>query len=84
MLFRPRRLRPWYERAGLAVWSWAAQRPALYALASRVGARVLAWMGGARARIGRLPFAGGWSNGRDMPAPQGKTFRELYSRRKAN
>jgi L-lactate dehydrogenase complex protein LldF len=30
--------------------------------------------------IGRLPFGGGWTDGRDMPAPEGRTFRALYAR----
>src|SRR5512144_847224 len=41
-----REIRPWYERMGLRAWSWVAQRPALYAMASRLGVRVLRWMGG--------------------------------------
>ena len=32
--------------------------------------------------IHRLPFGGGWTLGRDFPAAQGKTFRELYAQRK--
>jgi hypothetical protein len=32
--------------------------------------------------IRKLPGNGGWSDGRDMPAPQGKTFRELYAQRR--
>ena len=32
--------------------------------------------------IGRLPgWSGGWTEGRDMPAPQGSTFRALYARK---
>jgi L-lactate dehydrogenase complex protein LldF len=77
-----RGLRPWLERCGLALWGWVAQRPALYALASKIGVRVLAWMGGAGGIIHNLPFGKGWSAGRDMPAPQGKTFREIYGERK--
>ena len=71
-------LRPWYERLGLAVWSWVAQRPALYAMGSRIGVRVLKMMGGRSGLIHRLPLAGGWTQGRDMPAPAGRTFRDLY------
>ncbi len=72
-------LRPWYERTGLAVWSWCAQRPALYGFASRIGVRVLKWMGGAKGMIHTLPIGRGWTDERDMPAPQGRTFRELYA-----
>jgi len=74
-------LRPWYERAGLKTWSWVAQRPALYALAARIGARVLKAMGRRDGMIHTLPLGGGWTDGRDLPAPAGKTFRELYRAR---
>lgn len=76
-------LRPWRERAGLWLWGRAARHPALYAALSSVGARVLAWLGGRGRMIHRLPFGGGWTLGRDFPAAQGKTFRELYAQRKA-
>ena len=78
-----RRLKPWIERAVLAMWSWAALRPAVYAMMVALVARILAMMGGARKRIRKLPFGGGWTDGRDLPAPQGHTFRELY-RKKLN
>ena len=71
-------LRPWSERAALATWSWVAQRPALYALATRIGARLMKAWGGRDRMIHKLPLASGWTDGRDMPAPVGKTFRELY------
>jgi L-lactate dehydrogenase complex protein LldF len=35
-------------------------------------------MGGAQARITRLPFGSAWTDGRVMPAPEGRTFREMY------
>lgn len=75
-----RGLRPWQERAGLGLWSWLAQRPSLYGLATRVAARLGKTAGGAERTIHRLPGKG-WTEGRDMPAPQGKTFRELYAER---
>jgi len=74
-----RHLRPWTERFGLRAWSWLASRPALYSAATRIGVRILAWMGGRERLIRSLPFGGGWTDGRDMPAPAGKTFRELYA-----
>jgi len=75
-------LRPWYERTALAVWSWVAQRPALYGIASRLGVRFLSWMGGREGLIHRLPVGAGWTADRDMPAPEGRTFRELYAARR--
>jgi L-lactate utilization protein LutB len=76
-----RGLRPWTERAGLRAWSWFATHPRAYALATRIGARVLAAMGGRERLLHKLPLAGGWTDGRDMPAPQGSTFRALYARK---
>jgi len=76
------RLRPWTERLGFAVWGFVARRPRLYALAASLGVRVLSWMGGSRGRISRLPLGRGWTRGRDLPAPEGRTFRSLYAARK--
>ena len=76
------KLRPFGERAAIAVWGFFVKRPALYALASRIGARVAAWLGGREKLIHKLSGIDGWTDGRDMPAPAGKTFRELYSARK--
>ena len=78
-----RGLRPWTERAGLALWAWAARRPRLYGWLAAMGARVLAWLGGREGRIPFLPGARGWTDRRDMPAPQGDTFRKLYAKRRA-
>src|SRR5438067_6048987 len=73
-----RGLRPWTGRAGLAIWSWVAQRPTLYALATKIGVRMMKNWGGSEGMIHKLPLAGGWTDERDFPAPAGKTFRELY------
>ena len=75
-------LKPRTETWGLALWRWAAQRPRIYALLAQIAARVLAVMGSSDKLIHILPFGGGWTDGRDMPAPQGKTFRELYKARR--
>jgi L-lactate dehydrogenase complex protein LldF len=74
-----RGLRPWYERAALMSWGWAARNPSLYRAGSRVAARVLKWMGGDKGRIRSMPLAGGWTDHRDLPASRtGKTFMEMY------
>ncbi len=73
------KLRPFGERFAISVWSFFVARPALYAFASRIGARIAALMGGKEKLIHSLPGIDGWTQGRDMPAPAGKTFRELYA-----
>jgi len=75
-----RGLRPWYERAGLRIWAWLAKRPRLYSLASTIGVRALHALARRDGMISRLPFAlaSGWTAERDLPAPAGRTFRELY------
>jgi len=78
-----RALKPWYERAGLKAWAWLAKHPRWYSAVSRVGVRVLRTMGGRERMIHHLPLGGGWTEGRDMPAPAGRTFRELYRARRA-
>jgi len=60
-------------------WAWVAQRPRLYALGTRFAARYLRMLGGGQRMITHLPLGKGWTLGREMPAPQGRTFRELYA-----
>jgi L-lactate dehydrogenase complex protein LldF len=76
-----RRLKPWPERLGLAFWGWVARRPAIYAMMTALGARMLSLLGGPGKLIHHFPFAGAWTAGRDLPAPAGRTFRELYAAR---
>ncbi|WP_153116218.1 lactate utilization protein B [Rhodocyclus tenuis] len=74
-----RQLRPRSERFGLKVWAWLAQRPALYARAASYFARYLGWLAGGEDRIRVFALAPQWTAGRDLPAPQGKTFRERWA-----
>lgn len=75
-------LRPVYEYFAFGVWAFFAKRPTLYRFATRMAARVLKVWGGNGKMIHALPMAGGWTDNRDMPAPPGKTFTELYRERK--
>jgi len=77
-----RHLRPIGERLAIGAWSFVVARPALYAFATRIGVRIAAWIGGRSGQIHWLPGIDGWTKGRDMPAPQGSTFRDLYARRR--
>ena len=74
-----RGLRPAAEWAGLATWGFLAMHPALYALVTKCAVRILERMGGSRRSLAHLPFGRGWTATREMPAPVGRTFRELYA-----
>jgi len=75
-------LRPWTERLALRAWAWVASKPKLYALGTWFGVRYLNWLAGGGDRIRVLGVAQEWTLERDFPAPEGRTFRELYTRRK--
>ena len=76
-------LRPFGERLSIKIWRYVALRPGLYALATKLATRFGKLLGGSQGVIHRLPRLDGWTKGRDMPAPSGKTFRELYAQKKS-
>ena len=71
-------------RYGLNVWAYLAKRPALYRLVTNGAARTLFLLGKRRGRFSRLPLAGGWTRGRDLPAPQGATFHSQWRARNSS
>ncbi|MFL5287575.1 MAG: lactate utilization protein B [Rhodopila sp.] len=75
-----RHLMPAATRTNLGLWAFFARRPGLYRLATRAATLGLGWMGRKTGRFNRLPFAGGWTDGRDLPAPEGDTFFARYAR----
>ena len=75
-----RHLSPPVARAGLGVWGWFARRPAFYRLLTRIAAATLGRLGRNSGRFTSLPLAGGWTGGRDLPAPEGDTFFARYAR----
>ena len=90
----PRMLRSWREkefekhlqpqamRTGLGLWAFLAKRPKLYQMVTRLAARVLHNRGHGTGRISSLPLASGWTQCRDFPAPQGKTFQQMWKERR--
>ena len=76
-------LRPFGERLSIKLWRYVALRPGLYAFATKLATRFGKLLGGSDGVIHRLPRLDGWTKGRDMPAPTGKTFRELYAQKKS-
>ena len=66
----------------LRAWAWLALHPKIYAMTTSIAVRFMKLLGGRKKLLHHLPGARGWSDGRDFPAPQGKTFRELYQMEK--
>ena len=75
-------LRPQRERWAFRLWGWLARQPRLYRWLVRRAAGYLRWLADDSGRIRILGLAPGWTVGRDLPAPAGKTFHELYAARK--
>lgn len=89
----PRLLRQWRERAFeerigsaisrrvLRLWVGLALRPRLYGAVMRLLVAGLERFGRRRGRFGWLPFASSWTRERDLAAPQGRTFQQLWAER---
>ena len=75
---------PLAERFGIGLWAFFAKRPRPYGLAAGLAARLLGALAGARGRFRWLPLAGGWTRGRDFPAPEGRSFQSLWRARRAS
>ncbi|MEJ0012142.1 MAG: LutB/LldF family L-lactate oxidation iron-sulfur protein [Bauldia sp.] len=73
-----RHLSPTTFRWGLGVWAFFARRPRLYQFATGIAMRVLGNLGGRKGRFHRVPLAGGWTKDRDLPAPSGRTFQQMW------
>ncbi|MDH3376902.1 MAG: LutB/LldF family L-lactate oxidation iron-sulfur protein [Gammaproteobacteria bacterium] len=63
----------------LSIWAFLAKRPRLYQTLLRPFVRLLAI--GSRGTRRSLPLARGWTQSRDFPTPQGRTFQSLYRAR---
>ncbi len=74
-------LTPGPERQGVRLWAYFAKRPKLYRLWTRTAARVLAAAGRGKGRLRHVVGFSGWTNMRDLPAPEGKTFFEQWKNR---
>ena len=74
-------LAPPAMRFGMDIWGFVAKRPGLYRLATRLAMGVLGWRGRRQGRFKTLPLASGWTDHRDMAAPSGKTFQDLWDKR---
>ena len=76
-----RHLTPGALRTNLGLWAWFAKRPAMYRAASRLGIGALSLLARGKGSFRWLPLAGGWTEGRDLPAPEpGGTFMARYAK----
>jgi L-lactate dehydrogenase complex protein LldF len=73
-----RHLSPAPARYALGFWAFFAERPALYRLATDLAIRALSLVGRSKGRFSWLPLARGWTQYRDLPAPQGTTFQAQW------
>jgi L-lactate dehydrogenase complex protein LldF len=57
----------------------------MYRAATRLGIGALGLIGRGKGAFRWMPLAGGWTQGRDLPAPEpGGTFMARYARTKRN
>ena len=73
----------WSYRTGLRVWAYFARKPRLYHTSARLGMAMFGGLGKRRGAFRWLPLTRGWTRHRDLPAPQGRTFQQLWAERQA-
>ncbi len=73
-----RHLSPAPVRYGIAAWAFFAKRPTLYRFATAIAMKALGMLGKSKGRFSSLPFAGGWTDYRDLAAPEGSTFQSQW------
>ena len=73
-----RHLSPAPIRYGLGFWAFFARRPALYRLATDLAARAMHLAGRSKGRFAWAPLAGGWTQYRDLAAPEQTTFQSQW------
>jgi L-lactate dehydrogenase complex protein LldF len=70
---------PLSQRIGLRTWAWLAKRPRIYHMTARFLSAILGAWGRRRGSLRILPFGRGWTKYRAFPAPQGRTFQQLWT-----
>ncbi len=76
------KLAPKMASYALASWGFLAKRPKLYQSLTALGMGMMGVMGHRKGRFRSLPMFGAWTDTRDLPAPQGKTFYKAWRKQK--
>lgn len=71
-------------RGALGFWAAIARRPRLYRWLVERKSRLLHRIAGQRGFLRKVPMAAGWTNSRDLPAPQGGSFVAAWQQRQKN
>jgi len=74
------KLTSWHSRQLLKLWIWVGKRPKLYRLSLYLSINLLAKLAGKKGSFTHLLFLKAWTQYRDFPAPQGKTFFQRYDK----
>jgi L-lactate dehydrogenase complex protein LldF len=74
-------LNSFQSRFGIKAWAFLAKRPTLYSFVTSTAIRFLKALGGKKKYFKKLPLASGWTQYRDFPAPEGKSFQAQWKER---
>ncbi|TLP45632.1 MULTISPECIES: LutB/LldF family L-lactate oxidation iron-sulfur protein [Cohaesibacter] len=74
-----RHLNPSTQRWGLKSWAFLATRPALYHALMGFGMGVMKHLAPMTGLMQKLPMTGAWTKHRELPAPEGSTFQQMWA-----
>ena len=76
---------PQFERITLQIWLFFSSRPWLFHALTSIVMPILKIIGGNNRHIKKIPFFGAWTDERNFPTPEGRTFYSMTRlRRKKN
>ncbi len=68
-------------RIAIKLWGWIASKPKLYHVFTAVCSGGMRFFSGKNQRFRTFPFASGWTNWRDLPAPARKPFHQSWKKK---
>ena len=74
-----RHLNPSTQRWGLKSWAFVATRPRLYHNLMGLAMGAMKHLAPLTGLMKRLPMTGAWTKHRELPAPEGRTFQQMWA-----